>query len=462
MNKIIIIIVLLFITYSTNYSQWKEYTIGGTITIGQFTINPVFRDIVYAAQHNQSWFYWSTNRGETWDSVHVFEQVKNFGANIKSIIVNPNNRNEILIAPTYEPSPICRSTDGGKTWKAVYEGAFVNSESMIYHPLQPNYVFAAINDVGQVNKRHGYVLRSTDSGITWDTVARVREQFEMDFTCGIDVNVKTGYIFVGGHGGKIIRSTDMGTTWSVVLKHDSGYTENKVPMIRFSKKNPDIGFATHRVPNEVRPAGGLWKTTDGGTTWNLLEKFANTSMWALDVLDVGNDIEVACANFGQYRKNTIIWHSNDAGNTWKELPKINYSYPFPDSIYPLEIETIKLTPRTTKYGKRSMFVVTSGLGLYSYEELLGDVALSDDESITDSDVRISITTQGEVQIRSKHEHLTNSFMVYDMLGREVVGNKILNGLMEETIPMPELTTGMYLFVVRTVHGNVSLPVIIDN
>ena len=135
----------------------------------------------------------------------------------------------------------------------------------------------------------------------------------------------------------ILKSTDKGKTWTNVGLTDSHH----IGRILINPKNPDevvIGVIGHLYSsNDER---GIFKTTDGGKTWNKT-LFINENTGIIDVQPAPNNFNVLYAaawererkawNFDGDGKNSAIYKSTDAGNSWTKISD-NNGFPKGDNV----------------------------------------------------------------------------------------------------------------------------------
>jgi photosystem II stability/assembly factor-like uncharacterized protein len=133
-------------------------------------------------------------------------------------------------------------------------------------------------------------------------------------------------------GDGIYKSTDGGETWSRAGLEKS----ERIGRIVVDPRNGDTVFAA--VPGALwsdSPDRGLYKTTDGGKTWQLVLKGANLSTGCTDVeIDPSNPDIMFAAMWDfrrkgwEYRSGGAIptaasasglFRSTDGGNTWTEI-----------------------------------------------------------------------------------------------------------------------------------------------
>ena len=192
---------------------------------------------------------------------------------------------------------------------------------------QPWIIYAAMGPSG--------VWRSVNNGITWKPV------FQKENTVSVgDVTIcqsNPDIIWVGSGeatcrnsvtiGDGVYKSEDAGKTWT-----NMGLKETRhISRILIDPTNPDIVYVAamgHLWGSN--PERGIFKTTDGGKTWNkILFVNENTGFADLAMHAAGSKILYAASY--EYRRypyyfssggpGSAIYKSIDAGKTWKKLAK---------------------------------------------------------------------------------------------------------------------------------------------
>jgi photosystem II stability/assembly factor-like uncharacterized protein len=179
----------------------------------------------------------------------------------------------------------------------------------------------------------GGVWKSTDGAMTWSSV------FDKEGTSSIGslavANSNPNVIYVGtgeacirgniSHGDGVYKTLDGGKTWKNVGLRDS----RAIGKVVINPVNPDIAFVAalgHPYgPNSER---GIFRTTDGGKTWEkVLYKDDNTG--GVDVAFDPHNANILFASLWQARRTSWsmssggpgsgLYRSNDGGTTWKRL-----------------------------------------------------------------------------------------------------------------------------------------------
>jgi hypothetical protein len=276
---------------STNSgSTWTNLTDNqASLAIGSITIDPTNHLTIYVGTGEENFsgdsYYGagilkSTNGGATW--THICgpfcgpvgqDGFYGGGARIGSIAVDPAN-NQILLAGVQLLSEdgIYRSTDGGTTWTQVLSGN--PGTSVFFDPANPSIAYAALGS-SFAGGTEG-VYESTNAGSTWTAV--------------------------NGSGGTAIDLTNAGR---IVLAD--------------APSSPTTIYAS---VEDTTTSGlvGMFKTTDGGVTWNNLSSipdYCTPQCWydnAVAVDPVNPDVVYAGGAYS-----TTLVRSLDGGNSWVTL-----------------------------------------------------------------------------------------------------------------------------------------------
>jgi len=223
-----------------------------------------------------------------------------------------------------------KTTDGGATWKPSTDKDVDNSAvgGVAVCEANPDVVYFTTGETelrGNIMPGNG-VYKSTDAGKTWKSVGL--KQVQNFSRVRIDPT-SCNNVFVGGFGKYsganpdrgVYKSTDGGTTWRKVLYRDP---KTGAVDISIDPKNPQVIYAAlweaWRKPwamGSGGPGSGLFKSSDGGEHWTELTR--NPGMPA----GIDGKIGVSVSPVDGNRVYAIIENrdggvfvSDDAGATW--------------------------------------------------------------------------------------------------------------------------------------------------
>lgn len=161
---------------------------------------------------------------------------------------------------------------GGSISKYIHRGYWNRDGLSVPFPQELRDITYA-NDTTLIAVGYGLVLRSTDSGKTWETLP-IKNDFFFSIHFPTD---RVGYI-VGYHG-SILKSVDAGATWALLRDGDK-LTVSDEPFRRVFFKNENTGYI-------VGDKGLFWRTTDGGTHWATIDSESKKTFFDVKVTDKG-------------------------------------------------------------------------------------------------------------------------------------------------------------------------------
>lgn len=205
----------------------------------------------------------------------------------------------------------------------------------------------------------------------------------------------------------------------------------------------------------ARPNGGMYKTTDGGETWNEF-RFRDTSFWSMDTrpLPSGKGDEIVAGGFTEYfLADTIVPGSGsilrtlDNGDTWW-----NYKDRIPyDGEPDHSVITLRFVGDT--YATQRLVAATVGGTCILEPEGLAGVERS--ELSNSRGMRLE-SVGGNIRVIDGHSGSDGrTFRVMDMLGRTIHSGYLHQHLQqfEGTIPQEVFTSGLFLVVITRSDGS---------
>jgi len=313
---------------STSLQSWRyagPENLGGRVV--DVEMSPTDFDTMYVSAASGGIFK-TADAGISWTP--IFDN--NPSLSIGDLAIAPSNPN-ILYCGTgeanagggslcYDGAGIFKSTDAGATWS--YSGLDLtrNTGRIAIDPQNPDRAFAAtMGDLFGENPERG-LYRTTDGGSTWQQVL-----FRNDSTGAIDVLIHPQHsdtVFAclwtrvrrpdrrtyGGPDSGIYRSTDGGTTWTKLSQGLPTYALGRIG-IDISKSNPNILYAI--MSDSSGGNSQIMKSVDLGDTWtNVTNNFVPNaySYWYARVkIDPSNPNIV-------YALDLDLWHTDDGGQNW--------------------------------------------------------------------------------------------------------------------------------------------------
>jgi photosystem II stability/assembly factor-like uncharacterized protein len=128
--------------------------------------------------------------------------------------------------------------------------------------------------------------------------------------------------YFGAVGGGLWKTTDGGTTWKPTT--DKDVDNSAVGGVAVCEANPDIVFFTTgetELRGNIMPGNGVYKSTDAGKTWKSvgLKEVQNFSRVRIDPTNCNN---VFVGGFGKYsgaNPDRGVYKSSDGGATWRKV-----------------------------------------------------------------------------------------------------------------------------------------------
>jgi photosystem II stability/assembly factor-like uncharacterized protein len=228
---------------------------------------------------------------------------------------------------------VWKTTDGGLSWTPVSDKAFRTSSvgAIAIAPSNPDVVYAGMGETelrGNIIQGDG-IYRTADGGKTWASLGLEKTQA----IARIRVHPSNpDLVYVAALGNPygpnpergVFRSKDGGKSWERVLYRDERTGAVDLAM---DPNDPNVLYAAlwevFRTPYSLSsggPGSGLFKSTDGGTTWTELTKNAGlpAPLWGKTGITVsGADSHRLYAIIEA--KDGGIFMSDDAGATWTRV-----------------------------------------------------------------------------------------------------------------------------------------------
>jgi photosystem II stability/assembly factor-like uncharacterized protein len=253
------------------------------------------------------WLFTSTDKGRSW----------NYLSSMSLLAIDPQNPATLF---GIGPHGLERSTDRGVNWSPAKDGlpegpCPPSVSSLTIDPQDSRTIYAGLRSCG-IGSQNGGVWRSTDGGAGW---TKLESKPVGGGVHGLVIDPKSNTLYAW-NGSGLSRSTDRGESWSRLGNYNYGVTA-----LTFDPQSPGTLYGVYYKPNNSYndpDSVGVIKSGDGGETWTAvnfgLPRDSLNFMWvdtinAL-VIDPRNTstLYVATAANGVYR-------TTDGGSTWSAM-----------------------------------------------------------------------------------------------------------------------------------------------
>lgn len=272
---------------------------------------------------------WKTDdAGRTWRNVSD----GSFGGSIGAVAVSEWDPNVVYVGGGEKTirgnvshgDGMWKSTDAGRTWKAIGLADSRHISRVRIHPKDPDTVYAAV--MGHLfgpNEQRG-VYRSKDGGASWQRILYVSDDagavdLVMDPTnprilyASLWQMRRTPYrLDSGGEDSGIWKSTDGGDTWTEITRNP-GLPRATIGIsgIAVSASDPDNVYAIVEAED-----GGVFRSRDGGATWSRTNSDRSLRQRAWYYTRIYTDPQDEDA---VYVLNVQFHHSEDGGRTFRTI-----------------------------------------------------------------------------------------------------------------------------------------------
>lgn len=269
---------------------------------------------------------------------------------------------------------VWKSTDGANTWFPVFDKDGAPSiGSIAVSVSDPNVVYVGTGEAcirGNISHGDG-VWKSMDAGKSWKNVGltdsrAIGKVIVHPRNSDIVFVAALGHPFGPNAERGVFRTLDGGKSWEKVLYKD----ENTGAIdITFDPQNPNILFAAlweaRRTPWSLTsggPGSGLYRSTDGGTTWKRLSEGLPKGPYGRIGVAVAANSERAYAIIEA--KEGGLYRTDDGGDTWQLVNGSHSLYQRPwyymhviadpqdaDTVYVADVEFFKSTDGGRSFNK---------------------------------------------------------------------------------------------------------------
>jgi len=227
---------------------------------------------------------------------------------------------------------VYKSTDAGKTWKNIGLKATQHISRIVIHPKNPDILFvAAQGALYGPNKERG-VFKSVDGGANWSKVLYVNNltgcaELSMDFNNPLVMYAAMWEhqrlpwkVVSGGPGSGLYKTTDGGISWNKI--HEGLPKEKGKMAIAVSRSNSEKVYALIESDSD-KELGGLFVSNNAGEKWSKVSSdhsLIQRAWYYIELFIDPTDEEKL------YVLNASAQRSIDGGKTWSRITGTHGDY----------------------------------------------------------------------------------------------------------------------------------------
>src|SRR5437773_3458788 len=250
---------------------------------------------------------------------------------IQDVAIDPKDPSVWYVASAF--GGLWKTANRGITFAPVFdEGGSFTLCCVAIDPKDSNVVWLATGENTSQRSAHfgDGIYKSSDAGKTWKRVGLASSEHIGHLlidprNTNVVYVAAQGPLFSSGGERGVYKTTDGGQTWqaSLTISADTGAND-----LAFDPRNPDIIYASayqrRRAVGQLiggGPEGGIYKTANAGKTWTKLSKglpAGDTGRIAL-ATDGRKNPATVFALINARREEAGFYRSDDAGGSWSRV-----------------------------------------------------------------------------------------------------------------------------------------------
>jgi photosystem II stability/assembly factor-like uncharacterized protein len=294
--------------------------------VGDIAVDPFDDGVWYVAAASGG--LWKTaDRGSTWTP--VFDRYGSYS--IGCVTLDPKHRDVVWLGTGENQASrsvsygdgIYKSTDGGRTWKHV---GLANSEhiaKIVLDPRDSDVVYVASQGPLWAPGGDRGLYKSTDGGKTWKSVLHVSDDTgitdvvfdprdpDVLLAASYQRRRNVGVLVGGGPEGGIYKSSDGGTSWARLSEGLPAVDLGRVALA-VSPQEPGVAYALLTAAGRE---GGFFRSADFGETWQRRSDYA-----VVDPQYYGKIFPDPHRSERVYAVDVRVHVTEDGGQTFKPVP----------------------------------------------------------------------------------------------------------------------------------------------
>lgn len=349
------------IAKSDSRSNLTQAISAEALAMAQDTIGNIYVAGIGFRQNVTNWVIRKSTQGSQFETVNEFSLTKG-EQSVPSGIAVDTSGNVYVVGMGADASHevhwlVRKSSDGGLTWVTVrdlnYSADFDFSMANAIEVNSLGEIFV-VGTVGPFGRRHWWVEKSVDAGVTWKTAG------DYNFIAGHEAEAngvaidRTGNIYVAGRAYDreqvfhwiVRKSADSGTTWTTIQDFVYGYESTRGKPERCSRCYDSVAnsVALDSTGNIYVAGSGVdgfgkdhWiirKSKNGGSQWDQISDFHFVPKGEAEAFDMKIDPTGAIYVIGfgngeiggHLGGHWLVRKSSDGGTTWETIDDFSYDF----------------------------------------------------------------------------------------------------------------------------------------
>lgn len=254
----------------------------------------------------------STDRGESWNVVR-----NSPSTDVGAIKVDPYDSKRIYVS-VYgiddESNDIWMTKDGGISWKRIFGGRGYPAPVVEIDPVDLRTVYVGVGPA--------FIYRSSDRGETWQRITTPPATYPY-FLNALAIAPSNDNVLYAAYVSGLFKSIDKGMSWTK-LPLDPGHWG--ISCVAVDPHDLNIVYAS--VFSRGLPPGGVFKSTDGGMTWEEKNNGLDSTKWDISSLLISSK-EPSTVFLGTY----TVKGTNDTVGVFRTTNSATSWVPFDDGLH---------------------------------------------------------------------------------------------------------------------------------
>ncbi len=247
-----------------------------------YTIDFVNENVGFVTQAHDD-IYKTTDAGETWIEMSTRTQT----------IFDFHFLDENNGFATGEYGATYKTIDGGNSWSQIFFQSGLFGGTSMYS------IYFQDNNIGYATGERGRIIKTTDGGNTWSSHSENYNSFS-------DLKIFDSGTGFARSGSNYYKTVDFGNNWFYVSSVNHFSYSSGAYFV-----SEDLGYSIGGGTNSI--SGDVFKTTDGGITWNKLDITVDEGLSS--IFFINDNIGFIS---GGFNRKTVMKTTN-GGNTWNQV-----------------------------------------------------------------------------------------------------------------------------------------------